>query len=270
MFFNDSKLISNNVLTIAIGSIISITIISLESYYIYKLNNDNKYIKTLRDDERKGRIELQKRISDNIRNYNNINGYTFKSIGIISTPFNDRRGTPRQPILCKAAIGRINFDKNIIQYEHYKELEEFSHIWVIFVFNYNTNTDKINSFTSTTTGIPAKIRPPRLGGKKVGCLSTRSPHRPNNIGLSVCEIIEVTKDYIDIKCIDFVDGTIILDIKPYIPYDIIPSNIPLPMATLSDGTSIIDDTTLKVPQWVFESGKYIYILQYIYSIIYIF
>ena len=52
-----------------------------------------------------------------------------------------------------------------------------------------------------------QIAPPRLKGKKVGCLSTRSPHRPNNVGLSVCELLSVGEDYIDIRSIDFVHGT---------------------------------------------------------------
>eukprot|EP00981_Chlorochromonas_danica_P006971 scaffold1508_cov182-Ochromonas_danica.AAC.5 len=92
----------------------------------------------------------------------------------------------------------------------------------------------------------AKIRPPRLHGKSVGCLSTRSPHRPNAVGLSVCEIVEVNQEGIIISCLDMVDGTPVLDVKPYIPYDLLPSDYILPM--------MIDcpSRKLKVPDWVID------------------
>ncbi len=94
-----------------------------------------------------------------------------------------------------------------------KCLEQFSHIWIIFVFHAHGG----NKWKPT-------IRPPRLGGKaKVGVLSSRSPHRPNPIGLSVVELERI--DFaakggpeIHVRGIDLLDGTPILDIKPYIPY----------------------------------------------------
>mmetsp|Transcript_6229 Transcript_6229/g.8697 ORF Transcript_6229/g.8697 Transcript_6229/m.8697 type:complete len:209 (-) Transcript_6229:1766-2392(-) len=95
--------------------------------------------------------------------------------------------------------------------------------------------------------MPSKIKPPRLHGCKVGCLSTRSPHRPNNIGLSVCEVVTVGKDYIDISCVDMVDGTPVLDVKPYIPYDVIPSDYLVP--SFPD----VPRRRLVVPDWVVEA-----------------
>ncbi len=80
-------------------------------------------------------------------------------------------------------------------------------------------TDNLLCFigTSTSSNTPppklAKIRPPRLHGQKVGCLSTRSPHRPNEIGLSVCEIVSVGPDYLELRAVDMVHGTPILDGK---------------------------------------------------------
>ena len=65
-----------------------------------------------------------------------------------------------------------------------------------------------------------------------GCLSTRSPHRPNPIGLSICEIHAVGDDYIEISSLDLVDGTPVLDVKPVIPYDLIPFKGEIPMAWL--------------------------------------
>mmetsp|Transcript_2916 Transcript_2916/g.3053 ORF Transcript_2916/g.3053 Transcript_2916/m.3053 type:complete len:372 (+) Transcript_2916:315-1430(+) len=206
--------------------------------------------------ERLGRINVQKRERDRLTLENLKSGYQYRPIGFIESPFPDRRGTPRQPVLVPAAKGKIRFNKSLIQNEHFKEISQFSHIWVIFVFHENTNTD--------SESLPARITPPRLG-KKVGCLSTRSPHRPNNIGLSVCEVVEVGNDYIGISGIDFVDGTPVLDIKPYIPYDSIQlqteengsHSIPLPMSV--EGSSIQSDGSmyearrLVVPTWIVDS-----------------
>ena len=69
------------------------------------------------------------------------------------------------------------------------------------MFHANTNTEKGRHALS------AKIKPPRLHGQRVGCLTTRSPHRPNNIGLSVCEIASLGKNYIEIVCCDMMEGT---------------------------------------------------------------
>lgn len=120
----------------------------------------------------------------------------------------ESQGTPRQPLLVEAARGRIRFNKKLVQLDYFKEIEEFSHIWVIFVFHCNTNVDS----TSTNMNISAKVRPPRLG-TKVGCLTTRSPHRPNNIGLSVCKVLSIGSDYIEVSALDMVDGTPVLDSK---------------------------------------------------------
>jgi len=88
-------------------------------------------------------------------------------------------------------------------------LDAFSHVWVIFNFHLNKNK-----------GIKAKVKPPRLNGLKTGVFSTRSPHRPNPIGLSLAKIESIKDDVINLSGIDIVDGTPILDIKPYIPsYD---------------------------------------------------
>jgi tRNA-Thr(GGU) m(6)t(6)A37 methyltransferase TsaA len=207
--------------------------------------------------ERLGRINVQKRERDRLTHENLKSGYQYRPIGFVESPFPDRRGTPRQPVLVPAAKGKIRFDKSLIQNEHFKEINQFSHIWVIFVFHENTNTDSV--------ALPARITPPRLG-KKVGCLTTRSPHRPNNLGLSVCEVVEVGNDFIGISGIDFVDGTPVLDIKPYIPYDSIQlqteengtHSIPLPMSVeasscmQSDG-SIYEARKLVVPTWIVDS-----------------
>jgi tRNA-Thr(GGU) m(6)t(6)A37 methyltransferase TsaA len=192
--------------------------------------------KGLLKSERESRInmQIQKRGAKKVANERD--GYCFKPIGIVESPFPFRRGTPRQPILVTAATGRIRMN---VHSDYYNEITLFSHIWVLFIFHDNTNEAGKES---------AKITPPRLG-QRVGCLSTRSPHRPNPIGLSVCQVVGVSSGSIDIACLDMVDGTPVLDIKPYIPYDIIPFSNPLPMLTFSNDNI----QELKVPSWIHDS-----------------
>jgi len=139
--------------------------------------------------------------------------FNFDAIGIAQTPFTQRFGIPRQPGLVPEAKGILKINGHPDFQYALKRLEEFSHIWVVFVFHAHGG----NKWKPT-------IRPPRLGGKeKVGVLSSRSPHRPNPIGLSVVELdrIDFTAKggpEIHVKGVDLLDGTPILDLKPYIPY----------------------------------------------------
>lgn len=258
-----------------VSLIVSALTVSFLGYYSYsviaqlksqvkQLENDVEKQKRLRQDERNGRITAQKSNRKDANEDKCMNGFTFRPIGYVESPFPDRRGTPRQPLLVPAATGRIRFDKKLVQHQHFEELSQFSHIWVVFVFHENTNTEKSSKI--------AKIRPPRLHGAKVGCLSTRSPHRPNEIGLSVCEISKIGSDFIEVKCLDMVHGTPILDskfdlllltyyfanfifyrlVKPYIPYDVIPSPYSLPMAMTSDNRPLIQ-TALTVPSWIVDT-----------------
>lgn len=133
---------------------------------------------------------------------------------------------------------------------------------VIWAFHENTNGD------SSPKDLPAKIKPPRCSFR-VGCLSTRSPHRPNAIGLSVVQVVSIGNDFIEVSGLDMVDGTPVLDgkysyicdgmpincfffsVKPYIPYDIIPFDKPIPM--LSWARAGESATQLKCPSWVYEA-----------------
>ena len=139
--------------------------------------------------------------------------FEFTAIGIAHTPFKQRFGIPRQPGLVPEAKGIIKMNPNPDFQHALKCLDQFSHIWVVFVFHEHGG----NKWKPT-------IRPPRLGGKaKVGVLSSRSPHRPNPIGLSVVQLEKIVLDAkggaeIYIQGVDLLDGTPILDIKPYIPY----------------------------------------------------
>ncbi len=148
--------------------------------------------------------------------------FQFDSIAVIRTAFTQRFGIPRQPGLVPEAKGLIKF-RNDPDFQHaLKGMEQFSHLWIVFVFHDHGG----NKWKPT-------IRPPRLGGKeKMGVLASRSPHRPNPIGMSVCEIESIDLlakggPEILVRGVDLLDGTPILDVKPYIPYaDSIPQANP--------------------------------------------
>jgi tRNA-Thr(GGU) m(6)t(6)A37 methyltransferase TsaA len=132
-----------------------------------------------------------------------------KEIGVIHSCFKQKFGTPRQSGLSKNSYGNIEIFKEFSQIEIIRGLESFSHIWVLFYFH-------------EVKGWHPTIRPPRLGGKeRIGVFASRSPHRPNPIGLSVLEITEIKKKngkiFIDVRGLDILDKTPLFDIKPYIP-----------------------------------------------------
>lgn len=135
-----------------------------------------------------------------------------KIIGHIETDFNTKFGVPRQSGLCDELHGRIVFENEYRVAEAFRGLEEFSHIWVLWKFSEAEREE-----WSPT------VRPPRLGGnKKMGVFATRSPFRPNNIGLSCVRLDKISYDEKDspvlyISGIDMMNGTPVYDIKPYVP-----------------------------------------------------
>lgn len=132
--------------------------------------------------------------------------FSMKQIGWIESCYPDKFGTPRQPGLNPSSTAKIHLDKEWQPASSLEGLSEYSHLWILFVFHLNTN--KI---------FHAKVHPPRLGGQAMGVFATRSPHRPNPIGLSVVKIEKIEEGVIYISGIDIVHGTPVLDIKPYIP-----------------------------------------------------
>lgn len=139
--------------------------------------------------------------------------YTFEPIGYIETPFKERFGTPRQPSLVPSSWGVLKLNKRLNLYGSLEGLDGFSHAWLIFVFHENVNK-----------AVRAKIHPPRMEGEKIGLFATRTPHRPNPIGLSAVKIEKVEDGAIYFSGVDLVDGTPILDLKPYLPSsDCLPS-----------------------------------------------
>jgi tRNA-Thr(GGU) m(6)t(6)A37 methyltransferase TsaA len=120
--------------------------------------------------------------------------------------YKDKFGTPRQPGLVAKSWARLKIRADLQPEQALEGLEGFSHVWLIWIFHQN----KVSRYH-------ARVHPPRLEGKSMGLFATRTPHRPNPIGLSLVELVRVEKDGIIVAGADLVDGTPILDIKPYLP-----------------------------------------------------
>lgn len=133
-------------------------------------------------------------------------------IGYIESPYREKFAIPRQPGLVTLATGQIHFTDAYADANYLRGIEQFSHLWLIFQFHATANK-----------GHSPLVRPPRLGGNdKIGTFASRSTFRPNNLGLSVVkfEEVKVVKQKVSliVSGIDLLDGTPILDIKPYLPY----------------------------------------------------
>lgn len=136
--------------------------------------------------------------------------YTIRSIGSISSPYRQKFGVSRQPGLVPAAQICITLDEDFHP-DSVRGLDGFGYIWVHFIFH-----------GVLGEGWSPLVRPPRLGGKhKMGVFATRSPHRPNHLGLSLLKLERVESGRpVRIWCsgADLMDGTPVIDIKPYIPF----------------------------------------------------
>ena len=139
--------------------------------------------------------------------------YTLKVIAHIRTDLPEKFGVPRQSGLIPELTGKIVFEPEYRSKDALRGLEAFSHLWLVWQFSKATREDW-----------SPLVRPPRLGGnEKMGVFATRSPFRPNAIGLSCVELDEVELDrelgpVIHVRGVDLMDGTPIFDIKPYLPY----------------------------------------------------
>lgn len=130
-----------------------------------------------------------------------------RPIGVLESCFKEKFGTPRQAGLVRASFARLKVHARYAPGHSLAGLEKFSHIWLLSWFHLNTN----KSFHP-------KIHPPRLKGGKMGTFASRSPHRPNPIGLSLARLERVDGDTLYLSGIDLIDGTPILDIKPYLHF----------------------------------------------------
>jgi len=188
---------------------------------------------------------------------------TMQPVGHIASVYRLCVGTPRQGLLAPNSRGRIDLYPNRISPNSVLDLDKFSHVWVVFVFHLNSNQKSVERSTQKVVGdkvikrqFKAKIKPPALGGKSVGIFATRTPHRPNPIGFSLCKIDKIVIPpkkkhqkvknqpyHVYVSGLDLVDGTPVLDIKPYVPhYDSIGF-------MQQEGVGAVNDE-VQLPQWV--------------------
>ena len=151
-------------------------------------------------------------------NNSNIPEFSLKAIGIVHSCFKEKFAIPRQPALAPAARGEIELLPPYDDPLAIEGLENVSHLWLSFIFHQAMPKDD---------EVRLRVRPPRLGGnKKIGVFATRATHRPNPLGLSVVKLEGIKNGRLQISGIDLLDGTPIVDIKPYVPYaDALPNAI---------------------------------------------
>lgn len=134
--------------------------------------------------------------------------HSVSPVGIVRSCFKEKFAIPRQPQLAPAARGVLELLPPFNQGDAVAGLEQVSHVWLLFLFH-EALEDKPR----------LKVRPPRLGGNKsMGVFATRATHRPNGIGQSVVRLEGVEPGRLLLSGIDLLDGTPVLDIKPYVPY----------------------------------------------------
>ncbi len=138
--------------------------------------------------------------------------HTIAPIGTIETPYKEKFAVPRQPRLVAGASARVKLIGHANCLESVRGIEQFSHVWLLFLFDQNLDA-----------GWKPTVRPPRLGGnERIGVFASRATFRPNGIGMSAVELKGVTQQgdqvYLELGSVDLVDNTPIIDIKPYIPY----------------------------------------------------
>ena len=151
-------------------------------------------------------------------------------VAYIETDFNEKFALPRQSGMCPDLCGRIRFTAPFAHAEAVRELDGFSHIWLIFGFSQNT-----------WHGGSLTVRPPRLGGnRRVGVFASRAPFRPNGLGLSCVRLLSVEYEengapLLLVGGVDLANTTPIYDIKPYLPFSECKARIYRPYANAQPG-----------------------------------
>ena len=138
--------------------------------------------------------------------------YAIQPIALVESPYKQKFAIPRQANLVPEARGRLVFQAAYSDPNNLRGIEQFSHLWLLFLFH-----------ATADQGWSATVQPPRLGGKeRVGVFASRSPFRPNAIGMSVVENrgheLERGSLVLHVAGLDLLDGTPVIDIKPYLPY----------------------------------------------------
>lgn len=139
--------------------------------------------------------------------------FVFKVIGRVYSDFETKFGIPRQSSIVQEAVAKIVMEPEFRREDFFRGIEDFSHLWLVWQFSENLQS-----------GWSPTVRPPRLGGNtRVGVFATRSPFRPNPLGLSCVRLEKVEQDaelgtVLFVSGADLMNGTPIFDIKPYVPY----------------------------------------------------
>lgn len=138
--------------------------------------------------------------------------FSFEQIGTVHSPYKEKFAVPRQPGLIQDGGGELHLHAPYNQPEAVRGLEEFSHLWVMFIFHQTMDG-----------GWRPTVRPPRLGGNaRTGVFATRSTFRPNPLGMSLVELKGIhcqgQNVILQLGSLDLVDGTPVVDIKPYLPF----------------------------------------------------
>ena len=128
------------------------------------------------------------------------NRYSFPSIGVIHSPHKELSKIPIQPVFCKDIEGTVLLNAEYV--DGLKDLEKFSHIYLFYYFHQSQKTS-------------LRIKP-YLSDEEHGIFATRAPHRPNKLGMSLVRLIKVEKNILYLRDVDILDGTPLIDIKPYI------------------------------------------------------
>jgi tRNA-Thr(GGU) m(6)t(6)A37 methyltransferase TsaA len=135
-------------------------------------------------------------------------------IGLVRSPFVALAEAPRQPYAARGVAGQIELVPGRHLEDAIADLEAWEYLWVL-------------SWLHRARRYRPKVRPPRSDGRRRGVLATRSPHRPNPLGLSVVRLVAVRGLVLDVEDLDLVDGTPVLDVKPYLPWaDVVPATGP--------------------------------------------
>ncbi len=139
-----------------------------------------------------------------------IASFTYRPIGVVRTPYTRRIDAPHQPTVVEgtesgsSARATLELDASLPE-AVLRDLDGFERIWLIFAFHFSEGWSPL-------------VQPPRGPKAKRGVLATRSPHRPNAIGLSAVELVAVEGRTLHLRGVDLLDGTPVLDLKPYVPY----------------------------------------------------
>lgn len=187
--------------------------------------------------------------------------YSISAVGHIQSPYKQKFAIPRQPRLVPEAKAKLIFEPDFNREEFVRGIDEFTHIWLLFRFH--ETADK---------GYSPMVRPPRLGGnERKGVFATRATFRPNAIGMSAVKLegIEYKNGQLSLLLagIDLLDGTPIIDIKPYLPYSDAMLDASAGFADTRPETQMSVEFTPEVTLFIEQQTQYPELLNFISNVL---